>query len=216
MFQKVWRFSLFTLFLLFLLSNLSTGDIVRYRCLPGYHLNGNSIQTCRLGTHLEFEGPPPSCDSKITFLCLLNNLWLPIYFDPQLSTLWNGQLFNVWLMDFMTSSYLWNMEYLHVENAFSIIANIDRHTVSVNVVLESWCLLNLLRFYCMSTTHLLFIATHCRLLYSSAFTKDWSCGLYSKKSTPTVLRWDNWSCWLDLLCMKLHYCHCLRRGDEVL
>uniref|UniRef100_A0A8C9Y1H6 CUB and Sushi multiple domains 2 n=1 Tax=Sander lucioperca TaxID=283035 RepID=A0A8C9Y1H6_SANLU len=38
------------------------GDIVRYRCLPGYHLSGNSIQTCRLGTHLEFEGPPPSCD----------------------------------------------------------------------------------------------------------------------------------------------------------
>ncbi|KAB5530866.1 hypothetical protein PHYPO_G00134270 [Pangasianodon hypophthalmus] len=38
------------------------GDIVRYRCLPGYHLNGNSILTCRLGTHLEFEGPPPSCD----------------------------------------------------------------------------------------------------------------------------------------------------------
>lgn len=46
-------------------SPLSTGDIVRYRCLPGYHLNGNSIQTCRLGTHLEFEGPPPSCDSKL-------------------------------------------------------------------------------------------------------------------------------------------------------
>lgn len=43
----------------------STGDIVRYRCLLGYHLNGNSIQTCRLGTHLEFEGPPPSCDSKL-------------------------------------------------------------------------------------------------------------------------------------------------------
>uniref|UniRef100_A0AAQ4QYC2 CUB and Sushi multiple domains 2 n=1 Tax=Gasterosteus aculeatus aculeatus TaxID=481459 RepID=A0AAQ4QYC2_GASAC len=38
------------------------GDIVRYRCLPGYQLNGNSILTCRLGTHLEFEGPPPSCD----------------------------------------------------------------------------------------------------------------------------------------------------------
>uniref|UniRef100_A0A672MSI3 CUB and Sushi multiple domains 2 n=1 Tax=Sinocyclocheilus grahami TaxID=75366 RepID=A0A672MSI3_SINGR len=38
------------------------GDIVLYRCLPGYHLNGNSIQTCRLGTHLEFEGPPTSCD----------------------------------------------------------------------------------------------------------------------------------------------------------
>ncbi|XP_023131571.2 CUB and sushi domain-containing protein 1 [Amphiprion ocellaris] len=38
------------------------GDIVRYRCLPGYQLSGNSILTCRLGTHLEFEGPPPSCD----------------------------------------------------------------------------------------------------------------------------------------------------------
>uniref|UniRef100_A0A8C6TIS3 CUB and Sushi multiple domains 2 n=1 Tax=Neogobius melanostomus TaxID=47308 RepID=A0A8C6TIS3_9GOBI len=38
------------------------GDIVRYRCLPGYLLSGKSIQTCRLGTHLEFEGPPPSCD----------------------------------------------------------------------------------------------------------------------------------------------------------
>lgn len=37
---------------------------MRYRCLPGYHLNGNSILTCRLGTHLEFEGPPPSCDGK--------------------------------------------------------------------------------------------------------------------------------------------------------
>uniref|UniRef100_A0A8C7XQX3 CUB and Sushi multiple domains 2 n=1 Tax=Oryzias sinensis TaxID=183150 RepID=A0A8C7XQX3_9TELE len=39
-----------------------SGDIVRYRCLPGYQLSGNSILTCRLGTHLEFEGPPPSCD----------------------------------------------------------------------------------------------------------------------------------------------------------
>uniref|UniRef100_A0AAR2L905 CUB and Sushi multiple domains 2 n=1 Tax=Pygocentrus nattereri TaxID=42514 RepID=A0AAR2L905_PYGNA len=38
------------------------GDIVRYRCLPGYHMSGNNILTCRLGTHLEFEGPPPSCD----------------------------------------------------------------------------------------------------------------------------------------------------------
>ncbi|KAI2652801.1 CUB and sushi domain-containing protein 2 [Labeo rohita] len=37
-------------------------------CLPGYHLNGNSIQTCRLGTHLEFEGPPPSCDSANMYL----------------------------------------------------------------------------------------------------------------------------------------------------
>lgn len=41
-----------------------SGDIVRYRCLPGYQLSGNSILTCRLGTHLEFEGPPPSCDGE--------------------------------------------------------------------------------------------------------------------------------------------------------
>lgn len=45
------------------LLNLS-GDIVRYRCFPGYQLSGNSIQTCRLGTHLEFEGPPPACDGE--------------------------------------------------------------------------------------------------------------------------------------------------------
>ncbi|XP_036410979.1 CUB and sushi domain-containing protein 2 [Megalops cyprinoides] len=38
------------------------GDIVRYRCLPGYQLSGNDILTCRFGTHLEFEGPPPSCE----------------------------------------------------------------------------------------------------------------------------------------------------------
>uniref|UniRef100_A0AAZ3Q759 CUB and Sushi multiple domains 2 n=1 Tax=Oncorhynchus tshawytscha TaxID=74940 RepID=A0AAZ3Q759_ONCTS len=38
------------------------GDIVRYRCLPGYQLSGNNILTCRLGTHLEFQGPPPSCE----------------------------------------------------------------------------------------------------------------------------------------------------------
>ncbi|XP_059898687.1 LOW QUALITY PROTEIN: CUB and sushi domain-containing protein 1 [Gadus macrocephalus] len=38
------------------------GDIVRYRCLPGYKLSGNAILTCRLGIHLEFQGPPPSCD----------------------------------------------------------------------------------------------------------------------------------------------------------
>ncbi|KAG9355666.1 hypothetical protein JZ751_000504 [Albula glossodonta] len=41
------------------------GDIVRYRCLPGYQLNGNDILTCRFGTYLEFEGPPPSCEGKV-------------------------------------------------------------------------------------------------------------------------------------------------------
>ena len=44
--------------------SLSSGDIVRYCCLPGYQLSGNSILACRLGTYLEFEGPPPSCDGE--------------------------------------------------------------------------------------------------------------------------------------------------------
>ncbi|KPP67001.1 CUB and sushi domain-containing protein 1-like, partial [Scleropages formosus] len=38
------------------------GDVVRYKCMPGYRLSGSDILTCRLGTHLEFEGPPPSCE----------------------------------------------------------------------------------------------------------------------------------------------------------
>ncbi|XP_019343511.2 CUB and sushi domain-containing protein 2 isoform X1 [Alligator mississippiensis] len=38
------------------------GDIVRYRCLPGFTLVGNEILTCKLGTHLQFEGPPPTCE----------------------------------------------------------------------------------------------------------------------------------------------------------
>ncbi|XP_060061806.1 CUB and sushi domain-containing protein 2 isoform X4 [Erinaceus europaeus] len=38
------------------------GDIVRYRCLPGFTLVGNEILTCKLGTYLQFEGPPPVCE----------------------------------------------------------------------------------------------------------------------------------------------------------
>ncbi|XP_063092103.1 CUB and sushi domain-containing protein 2 isoform X4 [Cavia porcellus] len=38
------------------------GDIVRYRCLPGFTLVGNEILTCKLGTYLQFEGPPPICE----------------------------------------------------------------------------------------------------------------------------------------------------------
>uniref|UniRef100_A0A672UVJ0 CUB and Sushi multiple domains 2 n=1 Tax=Strigops habroptila TaxID=2489341 RepID=A0A672UVJ0_STRHB len=38
------------------------GDVVRYRCLPGFTLIGNEILTCKLGTHLQFEGPPPTCE----------------------------------------------------------------------------------------------------------------------------------------------------------
>ncbi|XP_061452290.1 CUB and sushi domain-containing protein 2 isoform X5 [Rhineura floridana] len=40
----------------------SIGDIIRYQCLPGFTLVGNEILTCRLGTHLQFEGPPPTCE----------------------------------------------------------------------------------------------------------------------------------------------------------
>ncbi|OWK58649.1 CUB and sushi domain-containing protein 1 [Lonchura striata] len=46
------------------------GDIVRYRCLPGFTLIGNEILTCKLGTHLQFEGPPPTCEVH----CPMNQL----------------------------------------------------------------------------------------------------------------------------------------------
>ncbi|ELW48605.1 CUB and sushi domain-containing protein 3, partial [Tupaia chinensis] len=42
------------------------GDIVRYRCLPGFTLVGSEILTCKLGTHLQFEGPPPICEVSAT------------------------------------------------------------------------------------------------------------------------------------------------------
>ncbi|XP_053123530.1 CUB and sushi domain-containing protein 2 isoform X5 [Hemicordylus capensis] len=44
--------------------DFNIGDIIRYRCLPGYTLVGNEILTCRLGTHLQFEGPPPTCEAQ--------------------------------------------------------------------------------------------------------------------------------------------------------
>uniref|UniRef100_A0A803VYI3 CUB and Sushi multiple domains 2 n=1 Tax=Ficedula albicollis TaxID=59894 RepID=A0A803VYI3_FICAL len=46
------------------------GDIVRYRCLPGFTLIGSEILTCKLGTHLQFEGPPPTCEVH----CPMNQL----------------------------------------------------------------------------------------------------------------------------------------------
>lgn len=45
---------------------LLTGDIVRYRCLPGFTLVGSEILTCKLGTYLQFEGPPPICEGNCT------------------------------------------------------------------------------------------------------------------------------------------------------
>ncbi|XP_036402136.1 CUB and sushi domain-containing protein 1-like [Megalops cyprinoides] len=40
------------------------GDIVKYRCLPGFTLVGNEELTCRLNSHLQFEGPAPSCEAQ--------------------------------------------------------------------------------------------------------------------------------------------------------
>lgn len=99
---------------LFLLSNLSAGDIVRYRCLPGYHLNGNNIQTCRLGTHLEFEGPPPSCDSKIlsSGQSLVTNIVYCVTQFDDISTLWDGHTGPFNFVYFMTSYFLTNMDVL--------------------------------------------------------------------------------------------------------
>ncbi|XP_072836267.2 CUB and sushi domain-containing protein 2 isoform X4 [Pogona vitticeps] len=49
------------------------GDIIRYRCLPGFTLVGNKILTCRLGTSLQFEGPPPTCEVPCPINKLLTN-----------------------------------------------------------------------------------------------------------------------------------------------
>ncbi|XP_028834623.1 CUB and sushi domain-containing protein 3-like isoform X3 [Denticeps clupeoides] len=48
------------------------GDIIRYRCLPGFTLVGNEILTCRLGERLQMDGPPPHCqvqcpDNEVLF-----------------------------------------------------------------------------------------------------------------------------------------------------
>jgi len=40
------------------------GDIVRYRCFPGFTLIGSNELTCKLNSHLQFEGPPPACEGQ--------------------------------------------------------------------------------------------------------------------------------------------------------
>ncbi|XP_030270316.1 CUB and sushi domain-containing protein 1-like isoform X1 [Sparus aurata] len=40
------------------------GDIVKYRCLPGYTLVGKAELMCRLNSHLLFEAPPPACQAQ--------------------------------------------------------------------------------------------------------------------------------------------------------
>ncbi|MBN3320802.1 CSMD1 protein, partial [Atractosteus spatula] len=44
------------------------GDIVKYQCFPGFTLVGSEELTCKLNSHLQFEGPPPSCEAQ----CPLN------------------------------------------------------------------------------------------------------------------------------------------------
>ncbi|KAM6977905.1 CUB and sushi domain-containing protein 1-like [Aplochiton taeniatus] len=40
------------------------GDVVNYRCYPGYTLMGKSELTCMLNSHLQFESPPPTCQAE--------------------------------------------------------------------------------------------------------------------------------------------------------
>uniref|UniRef100_A0A3B5LXI6 Uncharacterized protein n=1 Tax=Xiphophorus couchianus TaxID=32473 RepID=A0A3B5LXI6_9TELE len=40
------------------------GDIVKYRCLPGYTLIGKAELMCKLNSHLIFEDPPPKCQAQ--------------------------------------------------------------------------------------------------------------------------------------------------------
>ncbi|KTG45686.1 hypothetical protein cypCar_00000682, partial [Cyprinus carpio] len=42
-------------------NELEIGDIIRYRCHPGFTLVGSEILTCRLGERLQMDGQPPSC-----------------------------------------------------------------------------------------------------------------------------------------------------------
>uniref|UniRef100_A0A3Q3JM08 CUB and Sushi multiple domains 1 n=1 Tax=Monopterus albus TaxID=43700 RepID=A0A3Q3JM08_MONAL len=40
------------------------GDIVQYRCLPGYTLVGKAELMCKLNSHLLFESAPPTCQAQ--------------------------------------------------------------------------------------------------------------------------------------------------------
>ncbi|XP_068184525.1 CUB and sushi domain-containing protein 1a [Antennarius striatus] len=40
------------------------GDIVKFRCLPGYTLDGKAELMCKLNSHLLFEAPPPTCQAQ--------------------------------------------------------------------------------------------------------------------------------------------------------
>uniref|UniRef100_A0A3P8W7T0 CUB and Sushi multiple domains 1 n=1 Tax=Cynoglossus semilaevis TaxID=244447 RepID=A0A3P8W7T0_CYNSE len=40
------------------------GDIVKYRCLPGFTLVGKAELMCKLNSHLAFESPAPACQAQ--------------------------------------------------------------------------------------------------------------------------------------------------------
>ena len=41
------------------------GDIVKYQCLPGFTLVGSDELCCKLNSHLQFEGPQPTCEGEL-------------------------------------------------------------------------------------------------------------------------------------------------------
>lgn len=43
------------------------GDIIRYKCHPGFSLVGSEILTCRLGERLQMDSPPPMCQGANYF-----------------------------------------------------------------------------------------------------------------------------------------------------
>ncbi|KAF5910370.1 hypothetical protein HPG69_014602, partial [Diceros bicornis minor] len=69
----------------------SSSDIVRYRCLPGFTLVGSEILTCKLGTYLQFEGPPPICEGNCTEPCLCGS-GVPPKHSPCLTPLYSQSL----------------------------------------------------------------------------------------------------------------------------
>lgn len=46
-----------------------SGDIIRYRCHPGFSLVGSEILTCRLGERLQMDALPPSCQGVCECHC---------------------------------------------------------------------------------------------------------------------------------------------------
>lgn len=48
------------------------GDIIRYKCHPGFSLVGSEILTCRLGERLQMDASPPTCQGVFVTWCVFN------------------------------------------------------------------------------------------------------------------------------------------------